>query len=162
MLVARRRLLIGPSASANQTLGVEAGIAAAGGMAIVAVFAPRIAAAGWLVGFVAWSQIPVGSLVLLMIHRLTGGRWGEVLYPAFAPAARLVPLLFLLIVPVFIAIPLLDPWTHRAGDIKPDVLSYYLNTPFFISRSLIAIAGWTVLVYVDTVPLLVGVLYRLI
>jgi hypothetical protein len=126
---------------------VEAGIAAAVGMAIVAVFAPRIAAAGWLVGFVFWSQIPVGSLMLLMIHRLTGGRWGEALYPALAPAARFVPLLFLLIVPVFIAIPALDPWSHRANDIKPDVLSYYLNTPFFVARSLIAITGWSVLAF---------------
>ncbi len=114
---------------------------------IVAVFAPRIAAAGWLVAFVFWSQIPLGSLMLMMIHRLTGGRWGEALFPAFASAARLVPLLFLLIVPVFIAIPVLDPWSHRAGDVKPDVLSYYLNTPFFIGRSLIAIAGWSVLAF---------------
>ncbi len=120
---------------------------AAAGMMIVAVFAPRIAAAGWLVGFVFWSQIPLGSLMLLMIHRLTGGRWGEALYPALAPAARLVPLLFLLIIPVFIAIPVLDPWSHRAGDVKPDVLSYYLNTPFFIGRSLIAITGWSVLAF---------------
>jgi hypothetical protein len=116
-------------------------------MVIVAIFAPRIAAAGWLVGFVFWSQIPVGSLMLMMIHRLTGGRWGEALYPTFVRAARLVPLLFLLIVPVFIAIPLLDPWSHREGDVKPDVLSYYLNTPFFIGRSLIAIAGWNVLAF---------------
>jgi hypothetical protein len=128
-------------------LPVEAGIAAAGGMAIVAIFAPRIAAAGWLVGFVFWSQIPLGSLMLMMIHRLTGGRWGEALYPALAPAARLAPLLLLLIVPVFIAIPLLGPWSHRSGDVKPDVLSYYLNTPLFIARSLIAIAGWSVLAF---------------
>jgi hypothetical protein len=129
-----------------RSLLVMAAIASAG-MAILAVFAPRIAAAGWLVGFVFWSQIPVGSLMLLMIHRLTGGCWGEALYPAFAPAARFVPLLFVLIVPIFIAIPLLDPWSHRTGDIKPDVLSYYLNTPFFIARSLIAIAGWSVLAF---------------
>jgi hypothetical protein len=130
----------------NKGFLVLAGIAAAG-MVIVAIFAPRIAAAGWLVGFVFWSQIPVGSLMLLMIHRLTGGRWGEALYPAFAPAARFAPLLFVLIVPLFIAIPLLDPWSHRTGDVKPDVLSYYLNTPFFILRSLIAIAGWSVLAF---------------
>ncbi len=125
---------------------IGAGIGAAG-LVVVAVFAPRIAAAGWLVGFVFWSQIPVGSLMLLMIYRLTGGRWGEALYPAFAPAARFVPVLFLLIAPVFIAMPVLYPWSQHAGDLKPDVLSYYLNTPFFIGRSLIAITGWSVLAF---------------
>jgi hypothetical protein len=117
------------------------------GLTIVAAFVPRIAAAGWLVGFVLWSQIPVGSLVLLLIHRLTGGRWGEALYPALLPAARSVPLLFVLIVPVFIAIPLLDPWSHDPSGIKSDVATDYLNTPFFIGRSLIAIAGWSALAY---------------
>jgi hypothetical protein len=117
------------------------------GLVAVATFAPRTAAAGWLVGFVLWSQIPIGSLVLMMIHRLTGGRWGEALHPAFTSAARFVPLLFVLIVPIFVAIPLLTPWAHHHGDVKADVVSYYLNQPFFIGRSLIAIAGWSALAF---------------
>jgi hypothetical protein len=117
------------------------------GLVMVATFAPRTAAAGWLVGFVLWSQIPVGSLVLMMIHRLTGGRWGDALHPAFASAARFMPLLFVLIVPVFIAIPVLAPWAHHAGGVKTDVISYYLNMPFFVGRSLIAIAGWSALAF---------------
>lgn len=116
-------------------------------LAFVAAFAPRVAAAGWLAGFVFWSQIPVGSLVLMMIHRLTGGRWGDVLQPAFASAARFMPLLFILVIPVFIAIPLLDPWSHHSDGVKSDVSAYYLNAPFFIGRSLIAIAGWSVLAF---------------
>jgi hypothetical protein len=118
------------------------------GIVAVATFAPRTAAAGWLVGFVLWSQIPVGSLVLMMIHRLTGGRWGEALHSTFAAAARSIPLLFVLMLPVFIAIPLLAPWANHPGDVKADVISYYLNQPFFIGRSLIAIAGWSALALV--------------
>jgi hypothetical protein len=117
------------------------------GLLMTATFAPRTAAAGWLVGFVLWSQIPVGSLVLIMIHRLTGGRWGEALYPALASAARSVPLLFVLILPVFVALPLLVPWAHGHGGVKPDVASFYLNTPFFIGRSLIGIVGWSILAF---------------
>jgi hypothetical protein len=124
------------------------------GLVAVATFAPRTAAAGWLVGFVLWSHIPVGSVVLMMIHRLTGGRWGEALHPAFSSAARFVPFLFALIVPVFVAIPLLAPWAHHQGDVKSDVISYYLNIPFFVGRSLIAIAGWTVLAFL--VPRIAG------
>jgi hypothetical protein len=117
------------------------------GLVMTATFAPGTAGAGWLVGFVLWSQIPVGSLVLMMIHRLTGGRWGDALHPAFASAARFLPLLFVLILPVFVAIPLLAPWAHQAGGVKSDVISYYLNTSFFIGRSLIAIAGWSALAF---------------
>jgi hypothetical protein len=52
-------------------------------------------ARGWLVAFVFWSGIPAGSLVLLLIHRLTGGRWGERLAPALRPAAGAAPLALL-------------------------------------------------------------------
>jgi len=31
---------------------------------------------GWLVAFAIWSTVPVGSMTLLMIHRLTAGAWG--------------------------------------------------------------------------------------
>ncbi|HZD90574.1 MAG TPA: hypothetical protein VE224_10770, partial [Pseudolabrys sp.] len=41
---------------------------AAAGMIVIAVFWPPLAAAGWLIGFVLLSAIPLGSLYLLMIH----------------------------------------------------------------------------------------------
>ena len=72
---------------------------------IAAFFDPKAAAAGWLVGFAFWAQILVGSLTLIMIHRLTSGRWGEIIAPAIAPAAATLPLLILLAVPLFIAMP---------------------------------------------------------
>ncbi|MBO0751670.1 MAG: hypothetical protein J2P53_06150 [Bradyrhizobiaceae bacterium] len=128
------------------------------GLAAVAAVAPPLGAAGWLTGFVLWSQIPVGSLVLMMIHRLTGGRWGEVLHPVFASAARLVPLLAVLAVPALAAIPLL--WSHHAGSVRPDVISYYLNTPLLVGRSLIALTGWSALAFL--LPRITGARGRLL
>jgi hypothetical protein len=113
---------------------------------IAAAFDAKAAAAGWLVGFTFWAQILVGSLTLIMIHRLTGGRWGELAAPVIEPAAAAVPVLIVLVVPLFIAIPVLYPWLrHPAAAIKPDVLSYYLNVPFFIVRSMVALLGWSAL-----------------
>jgi len=112
---------------------------------VAALLSPRAAAAGWLIGFALASAVPVGSLVLLMIHRLTGGRWGEAVRPTLAAAAAAIPWLFLLILPLFIAIPLLYPWFGPAGGLERDVLAGYLNAPFFIARSLIALAGWSLL-----------------
>jgi hypothetical protein len=119
-----------------------------------AAFNAKAAAAGWLVGFAFWAQILVGNLSILMIHRLTGGRWGEIIAPVTEPAAAAVPLLILLVIPLWVAVPMLYPWPSHPGFIKPDVLSLYLNTPFFIVRSALALMGWTALAIL--LPRMVG------
>lgn len=123
------------------------GLVALAGIVAWAVADPRVAAAGWLVGFVFWMQILTGSLCLMMIHRLTSGGWGEVVAPVIAPAAAAVPLLLLLIIPVFIGIPALYPWAQHPPSVRPDVLSLYLSRPSFMLRSLVALAGWSVLAF---------------
>jgi hypothetical protein len=123
-------------------------LGAAGFAIALIVFAflePKQAAAGWLIGFLFWSQVPLGSLVLSMIWTLTGGRWGESLRPVLAPATATVPWLFVAIVPVLVAVPLLYPWTVPSAVVKPGVAAHYLNVPFFIVRSLAALAVWSVL-----------------
>ncbi len=114
-------------------------------LVVAAVFDAQAVAAGWLIGFAFWTQVVAGSLTLLMIHRLTGGRWGELAAPAVAPAAAATPLLIVVAIPLFIAIPTLYPWPHHPDAIKPDVLSYYLNTPAFVVRTVLALFGWTAL-----------------
>lgn len=104
-----------------------------------AVFWPRAVAAGWLCAFAYWASIPLGGLALVMIHRLTGGRWGDVIAPVTLGTARAVPLLWLGIIPVFVAIPVLFDW-HGA---RPDVLAHYLNLPFYVVRSVVILAGLT-------------------
>ncbi|MBV8926913.1 MAG: hypothetical protein JOZ74_16210 [Bradyrhizobium sp.] len=124
-----------------------AAAAALAGIVLCAIVDPNAAAAGWLVGFVFWTQILVGSLSLIMIHRLTAGGWGEVAAPVLEPCAAAVPLLFLLAVPLFVAIPALYPWAQHPPSVKPDVLSLYLNRPAFVVRSLVAFAGWSALAF---------------
>jgi hypothetical protein len=135
------RLLLRPDWR-TAALVSAAGLAAL--LVATAFFDSKAIAVGWLVGFAFWSQILVGSLTLIMIHRLTGGRWGPLLAPAVEPAAAMLPLLLVLAVPLFIALPTLYPWLQRPPTIKPDVLSYYLNTPSFILRSAIALIGWSI------------------
>ncbi|WP_136626261.1 hypothetical protein [Bradyrhizobium macuxiense] len=94
-----------------------------------------------------WAQILVGSLSLMMIHRLTSGGWGEIIAPVTEPSAAAIPLLLLLAVPIFVAIPALYPWAQRPLTVKPDVLSLYLNRPAFVVRSLVALAGWSALAF---------------
>jgi hypothetical protein len=113
----------------------------------LAILDPKAAATGWLVGFTFWMQILVGSLTLVMIHRLTAGRWGEIIAPVTEPTVAALPFLIILVVPLFIAISELYPWLHNSASIKPGVLSYYLNAPLFVIRTLVALVGWSALAF---------------
>src|SRR5665213_2471458 len=64
---------------------------AAAALVGVALYEPRLTAAGWLLALTYISAFPIGSLALLMIHRLTGGRWGEALEPFLRPLSRTTP-----------------------------------------------------------------------
>src|SRR2546423_1250804 len=54
----------------------------------------------YLVGFMLWTGISVGSLSLMMLHHLSGGGWGVVLRRIFEAATRVLPLLAGLFIPV--------------------------------------------------------------
>ena len=110
----------------------------------VALRWPRPAAAGWLTGFLLVSGVPIGSLGWLLIHRLTGGRWGAQLAPVLSAAATLMPALIVLAIPLMIAVPALYPWLHASNTVKPSVLTLYLNVPLFVVRTAIVLLGLAV------------------
>jgi len=118
------------------------------GLIIIAIFTPCIAGAGWLLGLTYVAAFPLGSLAWLMIHRLTGGRWGEALEPFLLALAQLTPLLLLLVIPALVAIPVLFPWVGSHHGISPSVHAIYLNISSYAVRSLLALAGWSVLAFV--------------
>jgi hypothetical protein len=100
---------------------------------------------GWLLGFAIWSCVPIGSMTLLLIHRLTGGRWGIAASPVLRPAAALMPVAVIAFVPVLGALSHIYPWAADPGQIPHDVARWYLGEPWFILRALIALIGWSVL-----------------
>ena len=122
--------------------------AAAALLVALAVFEPRIAAAGWLLAFTYIAAFPLGSLAWLMIYRLTGGRWGEAFEPFLLPLAQLTPLLLFLVIPALVAMPVLFPWVGSHHGISPSVRAIYLNIPSYVVRSFVALTGWSVLAFI--------------
>jgi hypothetical protein len=114
-------------------------------IAILATVDAKPAAAGWLAGFLFWCGPPLGSLAWMMIHRLTGGRWGVLLHSVFASTAALIPVLAVLLVPSLIAMPALYRWIHGGSEVIPSVAQVYLNVPSFIARSVVAFVGCSIL-----------------
>lgn len=112
----------------------------------------RLAAVFWrpyLVGFVFWTGVAVGSMALMMLHHLSGGGWGVVLRRIFEAATRTLPLLAVFFLPVAFAVVTrsLYPWTfpELAHEHAIEYKRIYLNIPFFLARTVFYFAVWFVL-----------------
>jgi hypothetical protein len=100
---------------------------------------------GWLVAFAILSSVPIGSMVLLLIHALTGGAWGTAAAPVLRPAAALLALVALAFVPVLFGPSAIYPWAANPTSVAPDVAHWYLRDAAFALRAVIALTGWSVL-----------------
>ncbi len=92
--------------------------------------------------------VSVGSLAWLMLQYLTGGAWGVVIRRPCEAAARTLPLVALMFVPIAIGIPNLYPWSHAKVVAADEILKHkqvYLNVPFFLTRAAVYFAGWILL-----------------
>jgi len=98
----------------------------------------------WLVAYLLFLGIALGSMALMMIQHLSGGAWG-VFRRIFEASSRTLPLLMVLFVPVLLGMGTLYPWSHADHVAADEVLrhkSAYLNSTFFVVRAVIYFAGW--------------------
>ena len=131
----------------------------AGGIAIAgAVFQPAVFFRGYLLSFMAWLGIALGSMVILMLRHLTKGGWGMIIRRILGAAMRTLPLFALLFIPLLFALPRLYPWARPLGDV-PDknlrqhlqnITHSYLNVHGFIIRAIIYFAIWGTLIFLLT------------
>jgi hypothetical protein len=115
---------------------------------------PRQFFQSYLVGYLFWLGVALGSLVLLMIQHVTGGAWGVVLRRVVESGSRTLWLLALLFVPI-----LLGAWLGRLylwadADVvarDPDLqqkVKWYLNVPFFAVRAVLFFAAWLLFAFI--------------
>jgi hypothetical protein len=104
----------------------------------------------WLIAFLLFLGIALGSMALMMIQHLSGGTWG-VFRRIFEASSRTIPFLALLFVPVLVGMGSLYTWTHEEHVQADEILrhkSLYLNTPFFIARAVFYFLAWVGLAWV--------------
>jgi hypothetical protein len=89
----------------------------------------------YLFAWLLFLGLALGSLANLMLHNLTGGRWGEAVRPSFLAAAKLVPLAALLAIPLLVGMRSLYP-------IAP---GGWFSPGFFLVRAVFYLALWSVL-----------------
>ena len=101
---------------------------------------------GYLLGILFWVGASLGCLALLMVQHLSGGAWGVVTRRIYEAAARTLPLMALLFVPIAISLPHLFEWANPEAVAADAILQHkqgYLNVPFFLTRAVLYFVIWS-------------------
>lgn len=125
-------------------------LAGAVGLALCAVgyfVSPEQFFRSYLIAFVFWNGMALGSMAIAMLHHMTGGAWGVVVRRIFEAATRTFPVTFVLFLPLLLGMPILYEWARpeAANDPLLHEKAAYLNVPFFIGRAAIYFLAWLAL-----------------
>jgi hypothetical protein len=110
---------------------------------------PKHCFAPYLVGYLFWLGVVLGSIGLIMLHHLVGGSWGLVIRRPLEAGAQTVPLLGLLFLPIVFGIPTLFPWARPGASeaISAPLRAAYLNESLFLLRAAGYFGVWTALAF---------------
>ena len=106
---------------------------------------PRQFFISYLFAELVWLGVALGCMAFLMIHYLTGGKWGWPVRRMFEAAARTLPLVGLLFIPIFFGIHQLYPWAMPARVAADHVLQHkqpYMSATLFIVRAVVFFGIW--------------------
>jgi len=92
----------------------------------------------YLLGYIFWIGLALGSFALMSLHHLVGGGWGFAIQRLLEAATRTLPLLALLFLPLFFGMKELYVWARPEVVAADSILQHksaYLNVGFFWIRS---------------------------
>jgi hypothetical protein len=102
----------------------------------------------YLVAYVFWATLMLGALFFTMLHHVSGAVWSIVLRRLLENIMSTVPILAILFIPIIFGMHDLYHWTHEeavAGDALLQKKAAYLNTPFFVIRTVVYLSIWFLL-----------------
>jgi hypothetical protein len=123
-------------------------------IAVVGAFAqPAVFFRGYLLAFMAWLGVALGSMAVLMLRHMTGGGWGMVIRRIMGAAMRTLPFMAVLFVPILFGLPKLYVWARPLDSIADkhlrehlqEITRSYLSVNGFILRAVIYFAIWNAL-----------------
>jgi hypothetical protein len=99
----------------------------------------------YLFSFFFWLQFPLGAVGFLLLHNLTGGKWGKLIRPVLVGGAKSLFVMLLFLIPLLFAVKHLYPWAlPHANDLHPHFArrAKWLNVPFFDIRAIFYALVW--------------------
>jgi hypothetical protein len=144
-----------PATLRADELAMPASLRALGGRAlvigVVAALATAVGAVvdaehffpAYLVGWLLWFTVAAGCLGLLLLHHLSGGRWGIVLRRPMEAGARTIPVAAVLALPLLLGLDRIFLWADHARVEADHLLHHkaaWLNPTRFIAWSVASFA----------------------
>jgi len=105
----------------------------------------------YLLGYMFWLGISLGSLSILMLQHMVGGGWGLVIRRILEAATRTLPVMVILFLPLLMGLDTLYEWAQPETVAQDEILLHkapFLNTPFFVFRAALYFAAWILLMVV--------------
>jgi hypothetical protein len=115
----------------------------------------------YLLGFMLWLGVALGSMAILMIQHLTGGKWAMVIRRQLEAAMKTLPLMAILFIPIIAGMQHLysgdhDPNGPWSGWLNPnpadkhlvELSQSYLTRSGYIGRAIVYFAIWLVIAFI--------------
>jgi hypothetical protein len=103
----------------------------------------------YVLNYMDWLGVSLGSMAILMLRHLTKGGWGMIIRRMLGAAMRTIPLLTLLFVPILFGMKQLYVWSDPAAVGKSEQLQrithLYLSTNGFLVRAAVYFIIWNLL-----------------
>jgi hypothetical protein len=129
--------------------GLIVGVIAAVLCAMIGYVQPEQFFPAYLVTFLLFVGLSLGSLAISMLHHLTGGGWGIPIRRIVESAAAVLPLMAHLFLPLLLGLRVLYPWADPEHiDEALARKAGYLNVPWFEIRAAVYFAVWIVFMLV--------------
>ena len=104
----------------------------------------------YLLGYIFWLGVTLGSLAILMLHHLVGGNWGFAIRRILESGTKTLVVMAACTVPLLFGLRHLYLWADPAKAALEKAVAekaLYLNVPFFLARIVAFFACWILLAY---------------
>ena len=99
----------------------------------------------YLTAWLFWLEFSIGCFAMLLLHNLTGGKWGFAVRPFARAGAATLPLMAVLFLPIALGIEQLYEWADAEAVSHDRILQHkqpYLNATFFTIRAAAYFVIW--------------------
>lgn len=115
-----------------------------------AFFSPGDFFRSYLMSFLFWFGLTLGSMAIVMLQYLTAGAWGVITRRTLESASRTLPLCALLFIPIALGTSKLYDWAHADQVRKEYVLAHrhpYMSPGWFAARAAAYFVIWGILTF---------------